>query len=441
MDKLKFYLEQLVAVEDLNNLQDNVEAMFSHIIQDLGMEYAYNGMLPVPLATPAMGITVGAGRCYFGSSTNTGQFGSLPSDTVVDLAHDYATTATAVAGVGAQKWVSVFAIPRVINDTPVLTPAGSISNYHTWGGVTLNVRQGTEAAIATRPDLSVEPTGILICDILLTYGQSIVTALNIDQTRVPSYDADGHRVDTIPYLVTAINTVTATDIPAIYQALTVAQTTLAASITSQVGDETTRAEGVEAGKAALVHTHDAAAVISGVFDKARIPPLPADITQIEALIMSLIGTPAGTISGYAGDAIPAGWLFCDGSSVSRSTYANLFAAIKTIWGGGDGSTTFNIPNLQSRFLLGRGNRGIGDSGGEETHTLSNAEMPQHNHSLDGGSSNIRSSSSASDGRMDYGSPEGGGTNGLVDLSIGYSGGNAAHNNMPPFVVLDFIIKT
>jgi microcystin-dependent protein len=67
--------------------------------------------------------------------------------------------------------------------------------------------------------------------------------------------------------------------------------------------------------------------------------------------------PPGVIQAYAGGSIPAGWLYCDGAGVSRNTYAALFAAIGTIWGVGDGSTTFNIPNFVGMFLRGANNGG------------------------------------------------------------------------------------
>jgi hypothetical protein len=77
--------------------------------------------------------------------------------------------------------------------------------------------------------------------------------------------------------------------------------------------------------------------------------------------------PAGTrlvgeIVAYAGSTIPAGWLACDGSLVSRTTYASLFAAIGTTFGAGDGSTTFALPNLADRFLTGRSGSAVGATG-------------------------------------------------------------------------------
>ena len=62
--------------------------------------------------------------------------------------------------------------------------------------------------------------------------------------------------------------------------------------------------------------------------------------------------PSGLMLPFAGKSIPDGWLLCNGAAVSRTTYADLFAAIGTAWGTGDGSTTFNLPNCDSRFMEG-----------------------------------------------------------------------------------------
>jgi len=76
---------------------------------------------------------------------------------------------------------------------------------------------------------------------------------------------------------------------------------------------------------------------------------------------TLVGSviPAGTIAPFGGGTVPAGWLLCDGSTVSRTTYANLFAATGTVHGQGDGSTTFHLPDYRGRFLRGTDNMGTG----------------------------------------------------------------------------------
>lgn len=155
--------------------------------------------------------------------------------------------------------------------------------------------------------------------------------------------------------------------------------------------------------------------------------------------------------------VPSGWLLCDGRAASRATYLNLFNVIGTIYGIGDGSTTFNLPDLRGKFPLGKDNMGgtsadrvtapeadnLGQGAGEENHTLTVDEIPGHSHR-----------EIASDGRVIYlsGDTYGGDYNKLMPTSthgIGQyppletasKGGGNPHNNMPPYVTLNWIIKT
>lgn len=96
----------------------------------------------------------------------------------------------------------------------------------------------------------------------------------------------------------------------------------------------------------------------------------------------------GILKDYAGPTIPTGYLLCDGTAYSRTTYANLFNAIGTYWGAGDGSTTFNVPNLMGRTTIGAGTgagltaRTLGQQNiGEEGHVLSGGELASHTHGL------------------------------------------------------------
>ena len=103
--------------------------------------------------------------------------------------------------------------------------------------------------------------------------------------------------------------------------------------------------------------------------------------------------PPGVFLPYGGDTAPAGYLLCDGSAVSRTTYADLFDVIGTKYGSGDGSTTFNLPDYRGRNFVGLDNMGgtsanritsswadsIGGAGGSETKTLTEANLPAHAH--------------------------------------------------------------
>ena len=91
-------------------------------------------------------------------------------------------------------------------------------------------------------------------------------------------------------------------------------------------------------------------------------------------------SPIGQMVDFAGTSAPTYWLDCDGSAVSRTTYADLFAVISTTWGVGDGSTTFNLPDFQRSVAVGSGGTGtgtlgnsVGDTGGAETDSITVAE--------------------------------------------------------------------
>lgn len=93
------------------------------------------------------------------------------------------------------------------------------------------------------------------------------------------------------------------------------------------------------------------------------------------------GVPAGGVLFTAGS-VPDGFLACDGSAISRNEYRRLFAAIGTTYGNGDGATTFNLPDLTGRFVVGSGGGYVaGETGGEEQVTLQQADMPTHAHTV------------------------------------------------------------
>lgn len=151
--------------------------------------------------------------------------------------------------------------------------------------------------------------------------------------------------------------------------------------------------------------------------------------------------PAGTVLWSAASDAPDGYLLADGSTVSRTAYARLFDAIGTTYGAGDGSTTFALPNLKGRVAAGldAGQTefdALGETGGAKTHTLQTSEIPSHSHAISadqqgnttaGGGSNRLSNLSD-------------GTSGNNDATSANAGGDGAHNNLQPYIVLNPIIK-
>ena len=159
--------------------------------------------------------------------------------------------------------------------------------------------------------------------------------------------------------------------------------------------------------------------------------LVADAGALDALV------PAGVTSMFAGSAAPAGYLLAQGQVVSRTTYAALYAVISTTYGAGDGSTTFNIPDLRGRVPVGLDSTQtefnvLGEAGGTKTHTLTTDEMPSHKHTT-----NQTNGYGGGSSRFAVGP---GPTSSTNNIDVGASGGGSAHNNLQPYRVFSFIIK-
>lgn len=164
--------------------------------------------------------------------------------------------------------------------------------------------------------------------------------------------------------------------------------------------------------------------------------------------VTLMTLPAGLVMDYAGSTAPNGWLACNGQAISRTTYANLFASIGTTYGVGDGSTTFNLPDLRGRTTIGVGqgsglsNRTIGQSLGEENHLLTEAEMPSHTHIQNAHSHTYSLGSGAAGGNPGSGTGVASNTYGTSSTTATNqnTGGGQTHNNMQPSLVMNKIIK-
>lgn len=166
------------------------------------------------------------------------------------------------------------------------------------------------------------------------------------------------------------------------------------------------------------------------------------------------GLPAGAIIQWGGSTAPPNWLLCDGSAVSRTTYASLFAAVGTSYGAGNGTTTFNLPDLRGRVPVGKngGSFGtLGATGGAETHTLTVAQLPAVTgdfrlHGGENGSniwqpSGVFSTSDIRSNEFRTSSAVNGGASSVGPLLRFNNGGQGqAHNNLQPYQVVNYIIK-
>ena len=145
---------------------------------------------------------------------------------------------------------------------------------------------------------------------------------------------------------------------------------------------------------------------------------------------------------------PNGWLICDGSAVSRTTYATLFAVIGTTYGTGDGSTTFNLPDLQGRVAIGAGSgtgltsRTLGATGGSESLQSHDHNVASNGYNVPGksGGWNWRTTGSGSSDNYKN-TPMGGSSASVASIAKTGSAGSGNAGNMQPFTVVHYIICT
>lgn len=174
------------------------------------------------------------------------------------------------------------------------------------------------------------------------------------------------------------------------------------------------------------------------------------------------GVPSGALMPFAGHTAPAGWLLCYGQAVSRTTYVALFNVLGTTYGVGDGSTTYNLPDMRGRVPAGKDNMGgsaanrltytasgvdgtaVGAVGGAETVVLTAAQcgLPPHSHAAGTYSVTGPIGPTAGSGVATTGNGLGGPDFAVTGTSAATGGWDgAAHNNAQPTMITNYIIKT
>ncbi|MFJ7696754.1 phage tail protein [Lysinibacillus fusiformis] len=158
----------------------------------------------------------------------------------------------------------------------------------------------------------------------------------------------------------------------------------------------------------------------------------------------------GEIRIFGGNFAPRDWAFCEGQLINIASNSALFAILGTSYGG-DGRTTFGLPNLNGRAAIHQGTgmgltaRNIGEAGGSASVTLLTTQMPHHNHIAN--CNNVPTSNNEptgaiwteQQGRGSMPVYSASGNTSMNVLTIGQAGGSQPHNNMQPYLGLNFII--
>jgi len=206
--------------------------------------------------------------------------------------------------------------------------------------------------------------------------------------------------------------------------------------------------GADVTHAALAHGHTAAETVLMSLSGTELDALQTSLDSAEALVAT--NDLVGEILMYGSASIPDGYLECNGAAVSRTTYATLFGVIGTLFGVGDGSTTFNVPNLKGSVAIGYKStdsdfNAVGKTGGAKTVNLAHSHtQTAHTHSFSG-TTNAGGSLGAYGGASNTGATNHthtfSGTSGGMSDAGSNSQGSSTQSILNPYITLTFIIRT
>ena len=281
----------------------------------------------------------------------------------------------------------------------------------------------------------------------ITFANTLLTNTNVDAGNIVSGTLDADRLDSVP-ASTLTGTIHTDRIPNLS----------ADKITSGSLDVDRVPTGIP-GTSVEVATEIARGTVERASDE-EVDAGTDDERYVTPAGVQRRHIPTGAILDFAGSSAPDGYLLCDGQVVSRTTYAALYAVVGDTWGNGNGSTTFNVPDLRGRTTIGvdgsAGRQGgdlsdLGETGGSSVHTLTTAQMPAHRHLVVRGTTTTYPLEAPTQtlihiARAHNGTDSEDYVLGGTSQEPNYApseevGGGGAHSNMQPSAVVNKVIKT
>ena len=377
-----------------------------------------------------------------GDGDNPNSWGSILNTNVIDLIDD------AIAG---YEIVSVSSTGITLSDNTGAVDQSRNASLEFAGTLTANVTITIPSEEKTY-FIRENTTGSFAVQVKTVSG-SAITLIQQNNSFISCDGTSIYELDT----PTSVDTFTANSITtSILAATDVSTTTLTAtSIATSVVD----ASSITVTGITVTGNVSASAItVSGNVSATEFYGDGSNLTGIGGVL------PTGIVVPYAGTSEPSGYLFCYGQQISRTTYSDLFSAVGTTYGVGDGSTTFNLPDLRGRVVAGQDDMGgssanrltgspsggvngdtLGAAGGDEGHQLTAAQLASHTHaagsyqtsSIPGGTGEGEASVFVTQNDSSQSSS----TTLSVSGSSGSAGSNAEHNNVQPTFILNYIIKT